>query len=347
MAVKSAEYNLLKKYLYDLIRIPFEDYSNIFDESTLPPAAGAPPPGGCPEGFEKFSGLCYMFGNHASYLSATVECQKVEAELVQINDRNYDYLSAKIAASSGNDNWIGGGQLGGKTYKKSGTKCPIIRGSGSSMGPKISTLDCSVAAPFVCMYNPMAMMMPPGYGAPGAYPYPPPGGGAPAPYPYPYPAPPAGMAPPPGYAMPPGYGAPPGGVTEMPPGMSPPLYEVPENDPVTPDYDNDYGDYDEVEAEEDGGGGGTNVVLPILVILLVCCAFFAYRYYKKNYGTKPEPPKPKTAAPPKATEEQQLSPKTPQQPNKNMVGWTPPGQEPKSFDNPVFRESNDIQDCFN
>ena len=100
-----------------------------------------------------------MFGDHASYLSATVECQKVEAELVQIDDRNYDFLSAKIAASRFNHYWIGGGQIGGKTYEKSETKCPIILVSGNSMESEISSLDCSFAAPFVCMYYPIEMML--------------------------------------------------------------------------------------------------------------------------------------------------------------------------------------------
>ena len=125
----------------------------------VPLSPWVPMPGECPEGFEKFNGRCYMFGDHASYLSATVECQKVEAELVQIDDRNYDFLSAKIAASRFNHYWIGGGQMKGKTYEKSGTKCPIIRVFGNSMGSEISTLDCSVAAPFVCMYNPIEMMI--------------------------------------------------------------------------------------------------------------------------------------------------------------------------------------------
>ena len=53
-----------------------------------------------------------MFGNHASYLAATVECGKVDAVMVNINDKNYDFLSATVASTSGNDNWIGGGQLG-------------------------------------------------------------------------------------------------------------------------------------------------------------------------------------------------------------------------------------------
>ena len=132
-----------------------------FSESNdlVPLLPGVSTPGECPEGFEKFNGHCYMFGDHASYLSATVECQKVEAELVQIDDRNYDFLSVKIAASRFNHNWIGGGQMKGKTYEKSGTKCPIIRVSGNSMGSEISTLDCFVAAPFVCMYNPIEMMI--------------------------------------------------------------------------------------------------------------------------------------------------------------------------------------------
>ena len=132
-----------------------------FSEShdLVPLSPGVPMPGECPEGFEKFNGRCFMFGDHASYLSATVECQKVEAELVQIDDRNYDFLSAKIAASRFNHYWIGGGQMKGKTYEKSGTKCPIIRVSGNSMGSEISTLDCSFAAPFVCMYYPIEMML--------------------------------------------------------------------------------------------------------------------------------------------------------------------------------------------
>ena len=92
-------------------------------------------------------------------------CQ-VNAELVAVNDKNYDYLAQTISSNSGNDNWIGTGQIGGKQYKRQGTKCPIIRGSGSAMGSKVSTLDCSVAAPFVCGYNPNPMPQYPAYGMP-------------------------------------------------------------------------------------------------------------------------------------------------------------------------------------
>lgn len=42
----------------------------------------------CPEGFEEFSGICYHFGSHASYVSASAKCQEYSAELVRVNDRN-------------------------------------------------------------------------------------------------------------------------------------------------------------------------------------------------------------------------------------------------------------------
>ena len=279
---------------------------------------------------------------------ATAECLKLEATLVQIDDKNYDYLAATVSSTSGNDNWIGGGQLGGKSYKKAGTKCPIIRGSGSSMGPKISTLDCSVAAPFICGYNPMPAMpaYPPGYGYPAAPPgypgYPPPAG---------YPQQPVYPGqPPPGYGAP--YG-PPGADPNAVPGLvPPPMYGEPASPeygaPASPEYPAYDGDYagEEVVAEEEGGG--SNATIPILIILLVVIVGFGYRYYKQNYANKPEPP---AAKPAPATavgsneDDAALSPKTPQGTNKNILGWKGPQDDSenqlKSFDNPVFRDNPD------
>ena len=261
-------------------------------------------------------------------MAATVECQKVNAELVQVNDKNYDYLAQTIASNSGNDNWIGTGQVGGKQYKRQGTKCPIIRGSGSAMGSKISTLDCSVAAPFVCGYNPNPMPQYPAYGMPrpgmpgpgmGGYPMMPPQGGPMPNYP--------------NYGPPPGAGGPPGP-------MEPPQYDVPE----APDYGvvtsaTDVST-DQVATEETGGGGGAAVY--ILIIALIVCAGVAYRYYKKNYASPPPQP-PKSAPPAAKTDTTPLS--TTGGDGKNVMGWKPPGDgddgpamPPKSFDNPVFRE---------
>ena len=60
---------------------PKTDYDYNPFGSPPPPVAGgipgAPAPGQCPAGFETFAGFCYYFGNHASYMAATVECQKV------------------------------------------------------------------------------------------------------------------------------------------------------------------------------------------------------------------------------------------------------------------------------
>ena len=315
---------------------PWLDYDYNPFGSPPPPVAGgvpgAPAPGQCPGGFETFAGFCYYFGNHASYMAATVECQKVNAELVQVNDKNYDYLAQTIAANSGNDNWIGTGQVGGKQYKRQGTKCPIVRGSGSAMGSKISTLDCSVAAPFVCGYNPNPMPQYPAYGMPrpgmggpgmGGYPMMPPQGGPMPNYP--------------NYGMPPGAGGAPGS-------MAPPQYDVPE----APDYGvvtsaTDVST-DQIATEEETGGGGGAAVY-ILIIALVVCAGVAYRYYKKNYAEAPPQP-PKSAPTASKTDTTPLS-NTASSDGKNVMGWKPPGDDddgpampPKSFDNPVFREQH-------
>mgnify|MGYP000626162552 CR=1 FL=1 len=50
------------------------------------PAVGAG--GGCPEGFVTFSGTCYLFGEHTSYIGASAKCQEYGAELAPIHDRN-------------------------------------------------------------------------------------------------------------------------------------------------------------------------------------------------------------------------------------------------------------------
>ena len=266
-------------------------------------------------------------------MAATVECQKVNAELVMVNDKNYDYLAQTISSSSGNDNWIGTGQIGGKQYKRQGTKCPIIRGSGSAMGSKISTLDCSVAAPFVCGYNPNPMPQYPAYGPPRGGPMGPGMGYGPG----------GGFPPPPQYGAPnyPNYGAPPGAAG--PGGIAPPQYDQPE----IPDYDVVTSATDvstDLMATEEADGGGSPVVY-ILIIALIVCAGFAYKYWKNNYASPP-PEVPKSA-PPK-TDTTPLS--TTGGDGKNVMGWKPPGDQdqptlpPKSFDNPVFRENHQAQE---
>ena len=201
------------------------------------------------------------------------------------------------------------------------------------MGSKVSTLDCSVAAPFVCGYNPNPMPQYPAYGMrPGGFPM---GGMGPG-----------GMAmPAPGgpNAMYPNYGPPMGAPAPGGP-MEPPQYDAPES----PDYGvsttaTDVST-DQIATEETDGGGGSPV-LYLLIIALICCAFFAYRYWKKNYAQAPEeapkaPPVSKTDTTPLSTAGGDSG--------KNVMGWKPPDDgpalPPKSFDNPVFREHHQAQE---
>ena len=65
---------------------PFGPALNPFADPVGPGAAGGA--GGCPEGFDSFSGSCYYFGSHSSYVTASAKCQEYGAELAPIHDRN-------------------------------------------------------------------------------------------------------------------------------------------------------------------------------------------------------------------------------------------------------------------
>lgn len=56
------------------------------------PTGGGLPSSTCPEGFETFSGSCYHFGEHSSYITASAKCQEYGAELVAVHDRNLGML---------------------------------------------------------------------------------------------------------------------------------------------------------------------------------------------------------------------------------------------------------------
>lgn len=305
---------------------------NPFEEAPAAPGSS----GGCPEGFEAFGAVCYHFGDHSSYVSASASCMKYNAMLASVNDRNIDYLVTMVAEKSGNDVWVGDSNVRGRPVKRTAKSCPMMKGSGPDQ--KVMAADCTSANPFICEFQPGRPPMMPGGGGFG-------GGYAPAPAPYappaaPYPGP-AGYGPPAAAApynpYPPatsgGYGPPAAAPYPPPAGSQPetfPNYGLPDAVAAAP-TDSPDPPVPDVEPEPEPVNKTSKALVPIMIILLICLAFFAYKYWKKNFSGKPS----KSiiqAKRPSNEDGARLQPNNP-----NEIPWNPP----QSFENPVFQQEQE------